>query len=76
MKYPCFITKTGIAIGCLYTPPPAYVMSREDLFWQKRFLKYGKSTLSPGITREQIDDVVASVCLLAGVFSAMYIWLT
>jgi len=68
---PCYTTKTGLQIGCLYTPPPqADAMTREGEFWQKRLLPPGVASLP--VSLEVITDVAKAVAIAVFALSIIY----
>lgn len=71
---PCFTTKSGIKIGCMYDPPLPNHMTRESEFWQRRLLK--PSVASFPYTREQLDDVMQAIAGIAFGFAILIVFLT
>lgn len=68
---PCFTTKTGLQIGCLYTPPPQPdAMTREGEFWQKRLLPPGIAPLP--MSYEVVVDVAKAVAIAVFALSMIY----
>lgn len=71
---PCFTTKSGLKIGCMYDPPLGNHMTPEGEFWQRRLLK--PSIASLPYTREQIDEVMQAIAGIAFGFAILIVLFT
>lgn len=71
---PCFTTKSGIKIGCMYDPPLANHVTPEGEFWQRRLLKPSIAPLP--YTRDQLDEVVQAIAGIAFAFAILIVLFT
>jgi hypothetical protein len=71
---PCFTTKSGIKIGCMYEPPLGNHVTPEGEFWQRRLLKPSISPLP--YTRDQLDEVVQAIAGIAFAFAILIVLFT
>jgi hypothetical protein len=68
-KHLPYTTKSGLRIGCMYSPPPENKMSHDDEIIQMALLG-----IEPEFSQRRIAGWVAYVLFLIALYTALVVW--
>ena len=68
-KHLPYTTKSGLRIGCMYSPPPENHMSHDDEIIQMALLN-----IEPEFSQRRVAGWVAYVLFLLALYTALVVW--